>query len=145
MVRDGLFREDLYYRINVFPIHIPSLRERKEDIPTLANFTAKRARSRVGLPQSEITDAAMDRLLDYDWPGNLRELENVMERAVILSRGGSIDAPHVLIGPALGVPATQPKAPAPLAMRETEKAHILKALERAEWQIEGRSGAAELL
>jgi transcriptional regulator with GAF, ATPase, and Fis domain len=145
MLSDGDFREDLYYRINVFPIHIPPLRERKEDIPTLANYAATKARSRVGLPQADITDAAMERLLDYSWPGNVRELENVMERAVILSRGDAIDRQHVLIGPALGVPTPQSKPPRPQGMRETEKAHIMKALERAKWQIEGSGGAAELL
>jgi transcriptional regulator with GAF, ATPase, and Fis domain len=145
MVRERELREDLYYRINVFPIEIPPLRERKKDIPALANHAAARARSRVGFPEADITDSAMERLLDYAWPGNVRELENVMERAVILSRGGSIDAPHVLIGHSLGAPAMQPAAPGPGGIQEVEKAHILKTLEQTKWKIEGRGGAAELL
>jgi transcriptional regulator with GAF, ATPase, and Fis domain len=145
MVKEREFREDLYYRINVFPIDIPPLRDRKEDIPALANHAAARARSRVGFPEADITDSAMERLLDYAWPGNVRELENVVERAVILSRGGSIDAPHVLIGHSLGAPAMQPAAAGRLGIQEVEKAHIVKILEQAKWKIEGRGGAAELL
>lgn len=145
MVRDGLFRGDLCHRVSVFLIYIPPLRERKEDIPTLANRAATRVRSRVELARSEIIDAAMDRLLDYAWPGNVRELENLMERAVILSRGGSIDGAHVLVGPSLGVPAIQPQAPKPPGMQEVERAHILETLEQTNWRIEGWDGAAQLL
>jgi PAS domain S-box-containing protein len=146
MIMDEQFREDLYYRINVFPIYIPPLRERREDIPALARFAAERARRRSGYTESEITDRAIGRLLDYAWPGNARELENVMERAVILSRGGIIDESHVLIGPPTpGAQAEQPKPPGPTAMSETEKSHIQKALQECKWRVEGPSGAAALL
>ncbi|WP_296898731.1 sigma 54-interacting transcriptional regulator [Thiohalocapsa sp.] len=149
MVRDGLFREDLYYRINVFPIQIPPLRERPEDIPVLALNAARKAQIRVGLAQAEITEAAMERLLDYPWPGNVRELENVMERSVILSRGEAIDADHVLIGPSIRAPA-QGVSPAlspsySQTIRDAEKAHIINALEQARWKVEGPGGAAKRL
>jgi formate hydrogenlyase transcriptional activator len=143
-----LFREDLYYRINVFPIQIPPLRERPEDIPVLALNAARKAQTRVGLPQADITEAAMERLLDYAWPGNVRELENVMERGVILSRGEPIDADHILIGPTVSAPGIPPN-PSQFShsdtMRDAEKAHITKALERAGWKVEGPGGAAQIL
>ncbi|MEY2686511.1 MAG: hypothetical protein RL375_709 [Pseudomonadota bacterium] len=85
MVAEGSFREDLYYRVNVFPIHAPPLRERREDIPALAFHFLKRVCGELGKPMAEISDGAMSVLTHYDWPGNVRELENVMQRAVILS------------------------------------------------------------
>lgn len=145
MVEDGRFREDLYYRISVFPIQIPPLRERRQDIPALAEHAVRRAQVRSGLPQSEVTAAAIERLMAYDWPGNVRELENVMERAVILSRGDPIDAGQILIGPGLGAraPAVQITASKPLV--DLEKNYIAETLAQANWKVEGPGGAAELL
>jgi transcriptional regulator with GAF, ATPase, and Fis domain len=106
MVAEGSFREDLYYRVNVFPIHAPALRERREDIPALAFHFLKRVCAELGKPVAEISDGAMSALVQYDWPGNVRELDNVMQRAVILSSDGVIRQGHVAgIVDALAPPA----------------------------------------
>jgi two-component system nitrogen regulation response regulator NtrX len=88
----GLFREDLYYRLNVIPLHVPPLRERRQDIPLFVEFFARAFCTRSGLPPRRFTDQAVERLGDYDWPGNVRELKNVVERLVILTRGEEVDA-----------------------------------------------------
>ncbi len=98
-VQEGRFREDLYYRISVFPIRIPPLRERKEDIPLLAEYFAERAAKDMKVEKPEISDAAMEKLLSYSWPGNVRELKNVIERAVILCEGGRILPHHIILIP----------------------------------------------
>jgi two-component system response regulator AtoC len=90
-VLEGRFRDDLYYRLNVVSIHIPPLRERKEDIPVLAKHFVEKQRRRLGLPISEISDDAMCALVGHSWPGNIRELENCIERAMILAKGDTID------------------------------------------------------
>ncbi len=98
-VQEGRFREDLYYRISVFPIRIPPLRERKEDIPLLAEYFAERAAEDMKVEKPEITEEAMEKLLSYSWPGNVRELKNVIERAVILCEGGKILPHHIILIP----------------------------------------------
>ncbi len=109
MVRDGSFREDLYYRLNVLVIHLPPLRERREDIAPLAEFLLGRLCARLNRPPLRLGEAALARLLAHDWPGNVRELENTLERAVILGEGGEVDPDSL----GLDAPPAAP-APAPL-------------------------------
>ena len=136
----GRFRADLYYRLNVFPIQLPPLRERAEDIPVLARHFAEQHAKALGKPIRELSPESVARLEAYGWPGNVRELENVIERAVILSSGGLLDVPQKLL-------ATGHAAPhrAGVTLRETEREHIVRILEQTGWRIEGPSGAAHLL
>ena len=98
MIEDGGFREDLYYRLNVFPINLPPLRDRLEDLPVLAtHFTTKFARQ-MGTPPAGVSAEALSRLREYMWPGNVRELENIIERAMILARGTELAASHLDFG-----------------------------------------------
>src|SRR5262249_17385920 len=100
-VHDKRFREDLYYRLNVFPVRLPPLRERQDDIPLLVHYLVNKFAPRVGKRLDEVSRATMQRLLDYPWPGNIRELENVLERAVILATGSTLEvAPDTLPVPA---------------------------------------------
>jgi transcriptional regulator with GAF, ATPase, and Fis domain len=148
----GRFREDLYYRLNVFPIRIAPLRERKEDIPLLAQHFAQRSVKELRCPKARLTRAGIIQLQSYDWPGNVRELQNVIERAVILARGGVLefdlparDAP----------PATRPQAKrtgdlesgflTEHELRQRERENLLAVLEKTEWKVRGPGGAAELL
>jgi len=142
-VADGDFRADLYYRLNVFPIPIPPLRERREDIPLLAHyFTAKYA-SRVGKRIDHIPAATLERLCGYSWPGNVRELENVIERAVILTPGDTLAVDSAVLHEA---PASaRPRPGAPVTAAENEREHLRTALEKAGWRIEGTRGAARAL
>jgi formate hydrogenlyase transcriptional activator len=141
MVKDGRFREDLFYRLNVFPISLPPLRQRKEDLLLLANYFARRAGIRLGKPACTFSKAASDRLIAYSWPGNVRELENVVERAVILCQGTSIGSEHLY----LQTPAPPAGQDQVQTLQEAERDHILKALRAAGWKVSGRGGAAELL
>jgi formate hydrogenlyase transcriptional activator len=139
-VRENRFRADLFYRLNVFPIQVPPLRERKEDIPFLAHhfltiYGAKRGKAFYRIPDLEI-----DKLVQYDWPGNVRELENIIERGAILS-----SPPHFRI-PDFGSSRSeiiQPKSV--LSLKENERQQILQALQKTGWKIRGQGGAAELL
>src|SRR5262249_33595130 len=98
-VREKTFREDLYYRLSVFPLHVPALRDRKEDIPPLVHFLVNKFATRIGKRIEAIGKKTWERLLAYPWPGNVRELENVLERAVILAAGTTLEiGPHVLSG-----------------------------------------------
>ncbi|VVM07686.1 Formate hydrogenlyase transcriptional activator [Methylacidimicrobium cyclopophantes] len=141
-VRDGRFRSDLFYRIHVFPIQIPPLRERPRDIPLLANFFLRRFASKLGKPAVAFSPGSMERLRSYSWPGNVRELQNVIERAVILSR-----APLVEIDPLGAAPPSilSPLGPLPIRLREVEQRQILEALEQSRWRISGPQGAAARL
>ncbi len=143
-IREDRFRPDLYYRLSVFPIEVPPLRERREDIPLLVwHFIQSRQRA-LGRTITKIPKTAMAALLAYDWPGNVRELQNVVERALILSRGSVLR-----VDEALGPGATSPDGagrPAPgESLRDLERAHIALILERCRWTIEGRGQAAERL
>ena len=95
--REGKFREDLFYRLNVFPIQVPALRDRREDIPLLVQFLLEKFRTRLGKPAMRVTDATMRMLCAYAWPGNVRELENLLERAVILSNGSTLELDQRLL------------------------------------------------
>lgn len=143
MVREGTFREDLYYRLNVFPIHIPPLRERREDIPVLVeHFTAILGR-RLDKPMKSISKASMVRLMDYAWPGNVRELENVIERAVILASGGELIVPPSLCK---SPPGKAVRGGAlPHRLDEIEKSAIEQSLSESGGRVGGPGGAAERL
>ena len=133
MIRQGGFREDLFYRLNVIPVTLPPLRERREDIPLLAEHFLARFAERQGRVL-RLSPAAMERLLRYPWPGNVRELENAMERSAILAQADTIEPgdlpPHVAAGLALG-PA--PSLGSPQTLAETERILIMQALERSGW------------
>ncbi len=144
MVAGGSFRQDLFFRLNVFPVTIPPLRQRKEDIPALAyHLVTKKARA-MALPDlPEIFPGAVDRLMSYDWPGNVRELENVIEREIIVNQGTPItfDQLQGSSPPHAGVPA---KGGA-LQLEEVIKDHIIAVLKMTKGRVEGAGGAAELL
>jgi transcriptional regulator with GAF, ATPase, and Fis domain len=139
-VKEGKFREDLFYRLDVFPIEVPPLRERREDIPMLSWTFVKEFSNSMGKPIEEIADESMSALKDYHWPGNIRELRNVIERAMILSHGPrlSIKLGHATLRP-IGVKATAG------SLDEAERAIILQAVEQCNWRIRGSNGAAALL
>ncbi|HET9929203.1 MAG TPA: sigma 54-interacting transcriptional regulator [Polyangiaceae bacterium] len=161
-VRAGRFRADLLYRLNVFPIVVPPLRRRAEDIPLLVSFFLTRLAGRLGKKLEGFSRAEMQLLRDYPWPGNVRELENVVERAAILAPGPllSLDAhfgrergtaPEVRPDLRAGLRVADPAAPANIprsgvrSMDEVERQHVLQVLESASWVIEGERGAAKLL
>jgi formate hydrogenlyase transcriptional activator len=142
MVKQGTFREDLYYRLKVFPIQVPALRQRAEDIPKLVrHFTAlygQRMNKRIEVISAE----TMDALVRYPWPGNIRELQNFIERAVILSPQSTLRAPTFELEPF----QPQKGGNAPMnGLAEVERDHILRALEASNWVIGGQSGAAARL
>jgi len=131
-MEDGEFREDLYYRLNVFPIRLPPLRQRKEDIPPLVEHFAKISATELGCPEPDISDEAMALLTGYRWPGNIRELQNIVERAVLLADGGTLGAnqlPREIVGEEI----VQETARADSSLWGYEKAMIIKALQEAGW------------
>ena len=140
-MREGRFRPDLYYRLAVFPVEIPPLRMRRDDIPLLAwHFVAKK-RVRLGKNIEEIPQSAMERLMAYDWPGNVRELENVVERAMILSPD-----PILAVEEILGQHAQPRVAPVGSAiMEDIDRGHIVKILDECKWRVKGAGGAADRL
>jgi len=150
-VREGRFRADLFYRLNVIPLRVPPLRERRSDIAQLAMYFAERSARKCGRPMQAIASETLCRLADYDWPGNVRELQNVIERAVVLSTGPVLEIDPLLLksAPAVAAPTTPPAKSAIVddatALEEMERRHILSVLERASWIIEGSNGAARLL
>jgi transcriptional regulator with GAF, ATPase, and Fis domain len=152
-VASGRFREDLYYRLHVFPIHVTTLKERKEDIPLLAKHFVDLSVKELRCPKPKLTRAAVARLQNYDWPGNVRELRNVIERAVILARGGTLffDLPATDSAPpsTSSTPHPGPKAGVEYfteaEMQRRERENLIAVLERAGWKIKGADGAAELL
>ena len=154
----GRFREDLYYRLNVFPIEVPRLRQRMDDIPLLAKHFVELSTKELKCARPRLTRAAITRLQSYDWPGNVRELRNVVERAVILARGGALEFDLPVTGQAAPPPArptpasdSSPHSPAqPKFLTEAElerfqRDNLVHALEAANWKIGGPDSAAELL
>jgi transcriptional regulator with GAF, ATPase, and Fis domain len=139
-VRQNRFRDDLYYRLNVFPITLPSLRERREDIPLLAQHLANRFARALPKTIKPIPDSVARALQQYDWPGNIRELENVIQRAIILSPDGVISMNDISLSA-----ARAPTATVGTTLEEIERNHIQRMLNTTLWRIEGRRGAAELL
>jgi PAS domain S-box-containing protein len=152
-IGEGSFREDLYYRLNVFPISVPPLRKRRDDIPILAaEFAAKFSR-RIGKQLQPLSEACQRRLMDYPWPGNVRELQNVIERSVITAQDGQLNLDRAL--PISDMAAkNMPEAsaePSPShilklrELQELERENILRALESSNWRVAGKDGAAALL
>jgi len=141
MVADGEFREDLYYRLSVFPLSIPSLRERKNDISVLVHYFVNKYAQKMSKQINQIPQSVMNNLCSYSWPGNVRELENVIERAVILSPEPTLEV-AVLDNPKQNNRATDQDL---LSLAAMEKAHIIKVLESVRWQISGENAAAAIL
>jgi transcriptional regulator with GAF, ATPase, and Fis domain len=143
MVKNGEFRSDLYFRLNVFPVHLPPLRERREDIPSLVAHFIELIGRRVGRRIDHIPEETMLDLCTYDWPGNIRELQNLIERALILSEDGVLPNPLLTVG----APGAQPVnvAPTPTTFVDSERALILRTLDASGWVIGGRDGAAARL
>jgi formate hydrogenlyase transcriptional activator len=139
-VKEGKFREDLFYRLDVFPIEVPPLRERREDIPMLTWTFVKEFCSSMGKPIDEIANESMSALQEYHWPGNVRELRNVIERAMILAQGSKL---YIKLGNTTLRPIAI-KATAG-SLDEAERAIILQAVEQCNWRIRGSNGAAALL
>jgi formate hydrogenlyase transcriptional activator len=136
-MRKGRFREDLYYRLNVFPIRVPPLRERAEDIPQLVWAFLKEFSSRVGKKINQVPRRTMEALQRHPWPGNVRELRNVIEHGVIVTTGETLKVPLL--------EAVVPAAESPQTLADNEREHIVKALERSGWRIKGPKGAAASL
>jgi formate hydrogenlyase transcriptional activator len=153
MVSEQRFRSDLFFRLNVFPIRVPPLRERPEDIHLLVRHFAQQFSRRMNKPLKTIPSATMDTLRQYHWPGNIRELQNVVERAVILSRGAAlaVDVADLKSPRASSASetATAPKASPTRSIRkvldETERQQILEVLEQCNWVVGGPKGAAAVL
>ncbi|HKD54340.1 MAG TPA: sigma 54-interacting transcriptional regulator [Steroidobacteraceae bacterium] len=166
-VGDGSFRQDLYYRLSVFPVTLPPLRERLEDIPLLVRFFAQKYGPRVGRRVESIDAATMQRLIEYPWPGNIRELENLIERALILASSSVLHVGPEILGPgaplirppSTGLAAPQPQVPETAAalpaadapqkeltsLAAVQREHILRVLQAVGWVIEGERGAAARL
>jgi PAS domain S-box-containing protein len=139
-VREGRFRSDLYYRLKVFPIGLPALRDRRQDIPLLASYFVKKYSIAMGRNIESVSGSAMEHLKNYTWPGNIRELEHVIERAVILTHGRELDLGDWI---PRGTEASLTTESATL--EEVEKAHILAVLAQAHWRVSGEKGAAKIL
>jgi len=142
-VRNGTFRQDLFYRLNVFPITLPALRERRDDLPALLRHFCDRLGRQIGKPVDRISPGTLQALEQYDWPGNIREFENIIQQAVILSRNGVLDLTNfagVSIRPTV---QTYPEQLEKLV--DVQRAHIQRVLEATSWRIEGNTGAAKVL
>ena len=159
LVAERAFRSDLYYRLNVFPIHIPALRERPEDVPLLVRYFVQKFSRRLNKAVSYVPAEAMEALAGYSWPGNIRELENFIERAVLLSPGKELrvtisELKPVAVAADAGADSSSSStslssstsANTPIAtLEDTERQHILRALRQTEWRIAGSKGAASIL
>jgi formate hydrogenlyase transcriptional activator len=143
MVQQGTFREDLYYRVQVFPLTVPPLRDRRDDIPVLVQHFAQQYAHQLHKPLAPIPAEAMAELVHYDWPGNVRELQHVMERAVILSAHGILWPQVPARRPGAG--STAPVAPQSATLDDMMRAHILDALHATHWVVAGPRGAAARL
>ncbi len=141
-IKDGRFREDLFYRLNVFPIIIPPLRQRKEDIPLLVDHFIAKFNKKNGKRIQMVSKETMNALQEYHWPGNVRELESVIERAVIISAGTSLE---VLDRFDTLRKQEEPAGQEIKALAELERDHVLQVLQKTGWRIEGKNGAALLL
>jgi formate hydrogenlyase transcriptional activator len=157
-IRKGDFRSDLFYRLNVFPVDMPSLRDRSSDIPQLAMFFLSRFAKKFGKDIQGIPRGTLDRLINYPWPGNIRELQNVIERAVILSQRSVLELESGTIpflaasGPPLVDDRTagmndqlRPVAPTASTLEEIERSHIAAILNQTQGVVEGPRGAAKIL
>ncbi len=140
LIEQGEFRADLYYRLGVFPIKVPALRERRRDIPLLTWFFISELQSRLGKTVDAVSKRAMDELTSYNWPGNVRELRNIIERAMILSPGTTLE-----LGNWFRSSSPRSRESTGETIEEVEKTHIEKILEACDWKIRGKDGAAERL
>lgn len=140
LIKEGGFRQDLWHRLKVFPITLPPLRDRKEDIPLLVNHFINKIGKRIGKEIKSIPGKTIEQLTRYDWPGNIRELEHVLERALILSHGSRLVLAEKLINE-----SHQAAADEMMSHSEMERRHIVRALERTRWVVEGPKGAARIL
>jgi transcriptional regulator with GAF, ATPase, and Fis domain len=138
-VRNGRFREDLWYRLNIFPITVPALREHREDIPRLVEYYVDKISRRQGKSIESIPTTVMNTLQNYHWPGNVRELENVIERAVINSSGPKLRLMDELKTSHRDLSTT------PKTMETVERDHIVRVIEQTHWKVSGKNGAAEIL
>lgn len=139
--KSGQYRPDLYYRLNVFPVHLPPLREREGDIPLLAQYFVQKCAANLGKKITRIPERMLGALQRYQWPGNIRELEHVIERAVILSEGPQLE-PIEWLTPASGKPSGSEQV---LTLEEMERRHIVDVLEQTNWRVSGEKGAAKIL
>jgi PAS domain S-box-containing protein len=139
MVGEGDFRADLYYRLNVFPIRIPALRDRHGDVPLLARYFLARMARKLGRSYRQIGRRSMEQLTGYSWPGNVRELQNVIERSAILATGPTVEVSDIVLSqpPQIGTAALDSTT-----LDDVQKQHITEVLDRCNWQIEGHRGAA---
>jgi transcriptional regulator with GAF, ATPase, and Fis domain len=143
----------LYYRVNVFPVKVVPLRERKEDITLLATHFVELSAKELGWPKSRLTRAGIETLQGYDWPGNIRELRNVIERAVIFARGGALEFDLPVSGSSVDLPSfgprdgdrAEPEYLTESEVRRRERENLFAVLQKASWKIKGVDGAAELL
>jgi PAS domain S-box-containing protein len=151
MVQERTFREDLYFRLNVFPIHLPPLRQRRDDVPLLVSFLVRKFAQRIGKNIVAVADRTMLRLQEYSWPGNVRELENVLERAVILAPGPVLEGTEDFLPTPAPAAEPQREAAPPHAdqvrrtLDEVEREYILSVLRQTNWVIAGPRGAAQIL
>ena len=143
MVQEKTFRSDLFYRLNVFPVRIPPLRDRRDDIPVLVRHFVQRAAKKLKKEITQIPSDVMESFKGAPWPGNIRELEHFIERAVILSKGNALSIPAGELG--AQEPVTAPKRPATNVIQEGERETILQALREAKWVVSGADGAAARL
>ncbi len=163
-IREGKFREDLFYRLNVFPIALPPLRDREGDVPLLAHFLVARFAARIGVRIESVGKATMERLSGYPWPGNIRELENILERAVILSNGPTLEIDPEVFASATAARSASAGPPTPSgseregeaaagagptppleSLESSTRTHVLAALKQSGWVIDGPRGAAKIL
>jgi transcriptional regulator with GAF, ATPase, and Fis domain len=155
MTTEGKFRQDLYFRVHVFPIHLPPLRERGGDIEHLAADVFRRFARRLGKRIGPLNDECFKRLRGYEWPGNVRELQNVIERAIILTSGPELQLERAMAGftasPLAGSRAAVPaidhniRVLTARELEEFERSNIIRALESCGWRISGESGAARMM
>ena len=140
-VKAGSFRSDLYYRLNIFPLTLPPLRERMEDIPLLVRTFLAKLSQKLRKPLERLSEESLAKVMRYSWPGNVRELQNVIERAAILARGSAVEIEDALESRTPVNASTGPAA----TLEDMERAHILRVLDATDGVIEGPKGAAAVL
>ena len=138
-IKEGAFRQDLFYRLNVFPLDMPPLRERKTDIPLLANFFMNKFGKKMGKDIKGVSKATLERMESYSWPGNVRELQNVIERPVVTASSSTIEIDDSILG------ADSTSHADVEALQQVERAHIIRVLKQTKWVVHGQAGAAAIL
>jgi transcriptional regulator with GAF, ATPase, and Fis domain len=138
-ITEGAFRQDLFYRLDVFPLEMPPLRDRKTDIPLLANFFINKFGKKMGKDIKGVSKATLERMESYSWPGNIRELQNVIERAVVTASGSTLEIDDAILG------ADSTSRADVEALQHVERAHIIRVLKQTNWVVHGQAGAAAIL